>query len=350
MRVLVLEDFGRMAVEERPDPVPGPSDVLIEIVATGICGSDVHGFSGENGRRVPGQVMGHETVGRVRALGSATTAFEIGQPVTVNPVVIPESARTEYVGREQHCPDKYVIGVRADRSAAFAELLVAPASNVVPISADTPILLGALIEPLAVAVHAIARVAPQPGERVLIVGGGPIGQSVALALSLMTGEEAVVAELDPSRRALIERLGARTLDPQAPTFAEEAHRELGGEADVVIDAVGVEATLRTAFAMSRLGARICLVGMGAPVVPLDAFRISVEERTLVGSFTYSDGDFRRAAAMIGEEPARAGVLISELVPLADAPTAFERAAAGVGAPGKTLVQFGDPDADARTVG
>lgn len=339
MRALVLAEFGQMVVENRDDPVPGDTDVLIAVVATGICGSDIHGFSGENGRRHPGQVMGHETVGRILAVGSAVVGLAAGQPVTVNPVVLPESAWETYEGREQHCPDKFVIGVRADRDAAFAELLVAPARNIVVLSNDLPILLGALVEPLAVALHAISRVAPRVGERILVIGGGPIGQSLALGLIHLGMTEVLVAELDPARRDLLESIGVRTLDPRGDGFADKVSRSLGTAADVVIDAVGIDRTIADAFAASRLGSRICLVGMGSPTIMLDAFRVSTEERTIVGSFTYSNADFREAARLISEQHELASVLISRTVDLNDAQSAFEDAVTGAAPPGKTLVRF-----------
>lgn len=108
IKALVLRDFGQMVVEELPDPTAGPGEVLVSVVATGICGSDLHGYTGENGRRAPGQVMGHESVGTVAALGRGTegTGLAVGDVVTFNPVVVPESAVEEYAGREQMCPDK----------------------------------------------------------------------------------------------------------------------------------------------------------------------------------------------------------------------------------------------------
>jgi threonine dehydrogenase-like Zn-dependent dehydrogenase len=95
MRALVLEDFHTMTVQERADPVAGPGDVLIEVLVTGICGSDLHGYTGQNGRRVPGQIMGHETVGRVAAVGPGVHDVEVGVLVTVNPVVVPEEDAVE---------------------------------------------------------------------------------------------------------------------------------------------------------------------------------------------------------------------------------------------------------------
>lgn len=215
----------------------------------------------------------------------------------------------------------------------------------IPLSPDTPILLGALIEPLAVAIHAIARVEPQEGEKVLIIGGGPIGQSIALALILSTGVKPLVAELDPARRELLEALGARTLDPQATGFADAVSGMLGGPADVVIDAVGISDTLSQAFDSSRLGSRICLVGMGSPQLTIDAFRISTDERQIMGSFTYSDDDFRYAARLIAEEPERASLLISRTVEPDEAHSAFEQFANATAPPGKTLARFDSDPAE-----
>ena len=126
-----------------------------------------------NGRRAPGEVM-HESAGRAAALGAGVTALDVGQPATFNPVVVPDADVDRYAGREQRCPDKYVIGVLpADVVAAFAEYVVAPARNVVALPADVPIEHGALVEPIAV--HAVRRVDAQAGASALVVGGGPSG-------------------------------------------------------------------------------------------------------------------------------------------------------------------------------
>src|SRR4249920_205973 len=176
MRALVLQDYGRLVVEDLPNPSPVADEVLIRVLATGICGSDVHGFTGENGRRIPGQIMGHESVGRVEELGPDVPGgvFRHGQTVTFNPVVIPEGDLTAYAGREQQSPNKYVIGVRPDIVSSFAELITVPARNVVPLPEDMPTAHGALVEPFAVAVHAVRRSGARPGQRAFVAGGGPI--------------------------------------------------------------------------------------------------------------------------------------------------------------------------------
>ena len=339
MRALVLTDFGLLEVQERPDPSPGPGEVMIEIVATGICGSDLHGFTGENGRRVPGQVMGHESVGRVAGLGPGAAGPEVGHPVTFNPVVIPDGDVGAYAGREQHCPAKYVIGVAPDVVASFAQLVVVPARNVVPLPEQMPIEYGALIEPLAVALHAVRRAGAKAARSILVTGGGPIGQSVVLALTIEGAPRAVVSEIDPARRALLGRLGAQTVDPAAGPVPEQVWQLAGGPADVAVDAAGVSASVADALASVRPGGTVCLVGMGSPRLDLDAFSITTAERGLIGSFTYSAQDFRDAAEWMSGAPPVAADLISRVVPLDEAPDAFTALAAPDGTPGKVLVRL-----------
>lgn len=340
MRALVLHDFGHLRVEERPRPEPGPGEVLIRVAATGICGSDIHGYTGENGRRVPGQVMGHESAGTVAALGDdvADGGLVIGQPVTFNPVVVPDDDLAIFAGREQHSPRKTVIGVAPQVPAAFADYVLVPARNVVPLPESLPIELGALVEPLAVAVHAVRRVLRPSVSRALILGGGPIGQSTVLALQMHGVETVYISEPDAPRRELCRRLGAIALDTATQSVVEAVTAE-GGLVDVTIDAVGITATVNQALEATVLGGDICLVGMGAPRLDVDAYRVSTEERSIVGSFTYSAQDFVDAAAHIASDPPQVRELVSREVTPEEADAAFTALAAGNGTPGKTVVRF-----------
>jgi threonine dehydrogenase-like Zn-dependent dehydrogenase len=339
MHALVLEDFGTITVQERPDPVTGRDEILVTVLATGICGSDLHGYTGENGRRVPGQIMGHETVGRVAGLGDDVDGPPVGTLVTVNPVVVPADDAAAWAGREHHHPDKYVIGVRPDIVSAFAQQIAVPARNVVPLPDTMPVEHGALVEPVAVAVHAVRRVAAQDTRTAFVVGGGPIGQSLVLALLSAGLRRVVVSEVEPARRDLLQRLGATPLDPASGAVSEQVRAELGGPADVAFDAVGLTATIADALDATRLGGAVCLVGMGTPRVELDAFAVSTMERSLVGSFTYSADDFRAAVDLVAGAPEVASALISRIVPLGQAPDTFVALAAGDGTPGKVLVRL-----------
>lgn len=341
MRALVLQEFGRIAVEERPTPRPREGEILIAVTATGICGSDVHGFTGENGRRFPGQIMGHESVGRIADFGPGANRNDLvtGAVVTFNPVVVSAASAVLFAGREQHSPDKWVLGVAPDIPAGFADYVVVPARNVVQLPDGIPVNCGALVEPFAVAVHAVRRVQAVQGQRALVVGGGPIGQSVTLALQMAGIDDVMVSEVDANRRNLIEQLGGHAVDPRVAPLAEQVGEYFGGLADVTVDAVGITASVADSLTATSAGGSVCLVGMGSPGLRLDAFRISTDERTLIGSFTYSAQDFNDAAGWIGRSPNDFQKLISREVTPGEANDAFKGLAAGDGTAGKVLVRF-----------
>ena len=264
MRVLVLDDWWKLVVAERPDPVPAGEQVLLEIHATGICGSDIHGFTGTTGRRQVGQVMGHETVGRVLALGDGVGpeyGLEVGAVATVNPVMSCGTCAQCRAGAEQACPNKSVIGVDPAVSSAFADKMLAPAANVIPLPDTMPIDYGALIEPLSVGYHAVHRGRIGPDERVLVIGGGPVGQAVVLAARREGAAQVVVSEPSASRRKLNEALGAVALDLTG-VEASAVTEALGGSPSVVVDAVGTSASLDSALMAAAPGSTIVLVGMG----------------------------------------------------------------------------------------
>ncbi|WP_193105480.1 zinc-binding dehydrogenase [Brachybacterium sp. FME24] len=348
MRALVLTDFHRLDVVETQRPVPGPGEVLLRLCATGICGSDFHGFTGDNGRRAPGQVMGHESSGTIAALGEGVddAALPIGAPATFNPVVVPLDQLEEYRGREQHAPGKHVIGVAQHIQASFADYVVVPARNVLLLDPMMPLELGALVEPLAVAVHAVRLGRPAPESKVLIIGGGPIGQSIVIALKMAGVENIALSEMNPQRRELVTALGAKALDPSAGTTADLVTETLGGPADLTLDAVGLSPTMADALSATALGGRVVLVGMGSPRLELPAFAISTEERTVVGSFTYSAQDFADATTWIGAHAAEAAPLVSSEVPPEKAQEAFALLAAGQGPAGKILVRFDQEEVSA----
>jgi threonine dehydrogenase-like Zn-dependent dehydrogenase len=341
MKALALKTFGEMEIIELEDPITKSGEVTVDIWATGICGSDLHGFTGENGRRFPGQIMGHESVGHVASVGEGVTGLKIGQPVTFNPVIIPETDIEAFQGREQMSPNKQVVGVTPELTSSFAQKISLPSRNIFPLPESMPLALGALIEPLAVAVHAVRRAQTTPEDKVLVLGGGPIGQSVVLALQMAGVKSIAVTEIMDSRRSLLSGLGVEAVDPSKDTAAEEVKQALGGLADVAIDAVGIDPTIHTALSTTRIGATICLVGMGSPELSLDAFKISTEERTLTGSFTYSVKDFQDAANWMGTAPSSAEQLISREVPISEGPLEFTKLAQGHDTPGKVLVRLND---------
>lgn len=343
MRALVLNGDYDISVQERPDPQPGPGEVLVEVIATGICGSDFHGYSGENGRRFPGQVMGHETVGRIAAVGEGVgagfggAALASGDLVTVNPVLGCGRCEACTAGNQHWCADKQVFGVTPEISAAFADRFVIRAANVVRLPDEMPAELGALVEPLAVGYHAVRRGAGNPADRVLVLGGGPIGQACLLAARRLGVQQLAVTDPRDTRRAVCERLGATAIDPAAGDLTESVTAALGGRPTLVVDAVGLSATVADALAVSALGARIVLVGMGSPQLDLAAYAVSTQERTIVGSFTYTADEFAETAAWVGGRPAGLESLIDGRVGWDGAARSFDDLARGRTAASKILV-------------
>jgi len=337
MRALVLRDFYDIAVEERPDPVPGSGQAVVEVIATGICGSDFHGYSGENGRRHPGQVMGHETVGRIYELGPDAEALSVGQLVTVNPVMSCGECWACQSGQEQWCSRRVVLGVAPEIPAAFADRVAVPAANIVPLPEDMPEELGALVEPMAVGYHAVRRGQPRPEDRVLVIGGGPIGQACLLAARRLGVQALALSDVSPSRRDLCARLGAEVVDPSAGNLPKAVADRLSGPATLVVDAVGLSPTVADAMAASGLGSRIVLVGMGSPRLELSAYALSTEERALIGSFTYSAAEFADTAEWVGTVPDGIDALIDGRVGWEGAPQSFDDLARGRSTASKILV-------------
>lgn len=315
-----------LSVGERPEPTVRLNDVLIEVIATGICGSDVHGYSGDTGRRFDGQVMGHETVGRIREVGSDVSDLAVGTLVTVNPLIPCGHCASCLAGEGQVCADQVVIGVEPSLDGAFAELFVAPAQNVIPVSEDIPVMHGALIEPLAVGYHAASRSAVSAKDRLLVIGGGPIGQAVAIGARRLGTTQILVSEPSAPRRQLLEELGFATTTPE--NLSASVQDSLGGAATAVIDAVGVDASMAAALESSTTRARIVLVGMGAKTMTLAPYAISIGERELVGSYCYSEAHFRSTADWVSEGHPELDLLIDKELPLEGGPEAFRSLADG----------------------
>jgi threonine dehydrogenase-like Zn-dependent dehydrogenase len=341
MRALVLEEWWKLVVEDVADPVVGEHDILLEILATGICGSDIHGFTGDNGRRKPGQVMGHETVGRVVARGAGLADGDgpaVGTVATVNPVIGCGHCARCLAGQEQACADRVVIGVTPTLHSAFAQQMVAPAVNVVALPDGTPPEHGALVEPLAVGLHAARRGGVSAGDRVLVIGGGPVGQACVLAAQREGAQAVAVSEPNASRRRLNQALGALAVDPSSePDLPKAVAELLGGVPTVVIDAVGLDATLEAAFACAGLMTPVVLVGMGKPTLELSAFEVSTKERSLIGSFCYTSAEFRETAVWAGTQPEKLARLIEGRVDLSDGAEAFRQLASGSTEASKVLV-------------
>ncbi|MGH7919111.1 MAG: zinc-binding dehydrogenase [Candidatus Dormibacteraceae bacterium] len=194
-----------------------------------------------------------------------------------------------------------------------------------------------MVEPLAVGYHAVRRGGVGPPDRVLVLGGGPIGQACALGAGGQGVNRIAVSEPNPSRRRLVEALGVPTVDPSDEGISTAVAAALGGEPTTVIDAVGLRVTIDTAFEVAPLGSTIVLVGMGATELALRCFEVTTKERTLVGSFCYSAEEFRATARWVGSAPSELGLLIEGHTDLDGASDAFAALARSENPASKVLV-------------
>lgn len=340
MRALVLTAFRQMELRELPAPVPSPGEVLLRVAYAGICGTDVHGYTGANGRRTPGQVMGHEASGWIAAgPPEVSPPANLGQPVTFNPLVGCGQCAACSAGLEQRCDDRRVIGVDPQIVSAFAEFIVVPAANVHPLPSGMPLDHGALVEPVAVALHAVRRGKVSAGDAVLILGGGPIGQSAIVAARASGAARIAVSEIDAGRRAICERLGAEAFDPTQGPLAGQLLARWSQLADEAIDAVGIGPTIRDAVEATRTGGIVVLVGMGATTFELAPYALTTGEKSMVGSYCYSSADFADAVRLVSQCANDMGELIAWRIPLADAAGAFERLDRQGDVPGKVLIEL-----------
>jgi threonine dehydrogenase-like Zn-dependent dehydrogenase len=207
----------------------------------------------------------------------------------------------------------------------------------VPLPEGMPEELGALVEPMAVGYHAVRRGQPVAEDRLLVIGGGPIGQACLLAARRLEIQALALSDVSASRRELCARLGAAVIDPTGGNFVGAVAAQLGGPATLVMDAVGISQTVADALAASGLGSRIVLVGMGSPQLELAAYALSTAERSLIGSFTYSAAEFIDTANYVGTVPEGIQALIDGRVGWEGAPQSFDDLARGRSAASKILV-------------
>lgn len=342
MRAAVYRGPGLIEIEERSVLLPGAGEALLKVEYCGICGTDLHEY--ESGRlfygpeRPADTVFGHEFSARVVALGPDAEGVAPGDLVTVNPAENCQECSFCLAGDEQLCQrPRGALGYA--RPGGLAEFTVAAARRCVVLPPGTPADRAALTEPLAVALHAVNRAAPQPEETVLITGAGPIGQLTILALRQAGVERIVVSEPAAGRRERAQKLGvAGVLDPSNENVGT-ALKELtdGRGADVTFECVGIAPALDACFAATRRGGRIVIAGVFQQPYPVNFARFTLAEHTLIGSLGYRD-EFPQAAALIAFNTIDVSPVISHRIPLDWAPEAFATIVGDRGAHEKVLVQ------------
>jgi len=328
MKALVLEAYNRLVYKEMPDPRVGPDEVLIRVKAAGICGSDVHGMDGSTGRRIPPVIMGHEASGVVEDTGSDVEAYVPGQRVTFDSTVYCGHCYFCRRGDINLCDRRRVLGVScADYSqqGAFADYVAVPGHIVYPLPDKISFEQSAMVEPCSVAFHAVSITPLSINDTAVVVGAGIIGLLVIQTLRASGCGRIIAVDLDPQRLALARQLGADLGLNPGEEDAVAAIKKISGNrgADVAFDAVGLNASLKTALEGLRKGGALTLIGNLKPQVELALQTVVTGEVTLRGSCA-SRGDYPACLDMIARGAIKVDPLISATAPLAEGAQWFQR--------------------------
>lgn len=319
MRAAVLPEVGSsLVVQEVPDPVAGPGEVVLQIQAAGICGSDLHL---SDSYAPPGCVLGHEFAGTVVEVGDGVDDALLGTLAAGFPLVGCGACAWCREGLTARCENQELNGL--NRPGAFAERIRLSSAQLEPLPDSFDARTGALVEPLAVALHALDRAQLQPTEPVLVLGAGPVGLAVTLWARALGASDIVVSDPAAGRRELAERLGATaTLDPTTQDVGAAFAERTGQRARVVVECVGVPGLIGQAIAASGMDARVVVVGVCmAPdtFFPLSALRL---EADLAFVMYYRRRDFTRTVRALASGRVDASALITDVVGLEDAPARF----------------------------
>lgn len=327
MKALLLSQYNHLEIADLPDPKPGEGEVLIRVAACGICGSDVHGYDGSSGRRIPPLVMGHEAAGIVAAAGKGVTNFSVNDRVTFDSTVYCGACAACRRGEINLCDNRQVLGVSCGdyrRAGAFAEYIVVPSRIIYRLPDNLSFAEAAMLEAVAVAVHAVSLVQISPGSSALVVGAGMIGLLAAQGLRAAGCSRIFVADIDSSRLQLAKDMGATdVVSAESDVAARILQLTVGAGVDVGIEAVGRTETVTAAVGSVRKGGTVVLVGNISPEITLPLQKVVTRQIRLQGSCA-SAGEYPRAMDLLASGAIQVKPLITAVAPLADGPRWFER--------------------------
>lgn len=328
MKALVLTDYFQFEYQDVPEPVCGDGEVLVNVKACAICGSDVHGYDGKSGRRQPPIIMGHEAAGVITAVGREITAYRPGDRVTFDSTVYCGKCWYCRRGLVNLCEDRMVLGVACDEyrnSGAMAEYVAVPERILYRLPDEVTFHQAAVVEPLSIAVHAAAVSRLKLGDRALVVGAGTIGLLLVQVLKAAGVTELIVSDLDEGKLEVARKLGATcTVCPAKEDLAAVvAARTSGRGADIAFEAVGVSATLNSAIDNVRMNGSVVMVGNVSQKVDFPLQKCVTRQINLQGSCA-SSGEYDVCLEMIRHGLIDIGSIINKVAPLQEGGSWFDR--------------------------
>jgi L-iditol 2-dehydrogenase len=327
MKALLLSEYKQLDLVDLPAPLPAEDELLIRIQACGICGSDVHGYDGSTGRRLPPLVMGHEAAGIVESVGSAVQNFRAGDRVTFDSTVY--CGKCFYCARGQInlCENRQVIGVSTPtfrRMGAFAEFVAVPARIAYHLPDNISYAHAAMIEAVSVAVHGVSLTPIALDDTVVVVGAGMIGLLTLQAARRAGAGRVFVLDVDDSRLELARSLGAtQTFNSRSADVIPRIEQTSGRGGDSALECVGSTVPVKLALDSVRKGGNVTLIGNVAPTIELGLQSTVTRQIRLQGSCA-SSGEYPTCISLISRGDIRVEPLISAVAPLEDGASWFHR--------------------------
>jgi L-iditol 2-dehydrogenase len=328
MKALVLKEYKRLVFEEVPTPEPGPGEVLVAVKACGICGSDVHGMDGSTGRRRPPIIMGHEAAGTIAGAGKGVCGWSEGDRVTFDSTIYCGHCQYCQEGLINLCENRRVLGVSCAeyrQNGAFAEFVTVPQRILYRLPEQLPFDHAALVEPFAIALHAIRRSPPSLNDSVVVMGAGMIGLALVQGLRRAGCGQIIVVDVMEERLDTALGFGATaTINSGKTNVVEETSRlTMGRGADIAFEAVGVTATVEWALSCLRKGGSATLVGNVAPKIDFPLQIAVTRELSVFGSCA-SRGEYPACLDMLARGDLDPDPLLSASVPLSEGAAWFDR--------------------------
>ncbi len=328
MKALVLEEYNKLVYRDWPDPVIADDEVLVNIKAVGICGSDVHGLDGSTGRRIPPLVMGHEAAGIITETGRNVKNWNPGDRVTFDSTIYRLDDWYTRKGLYNLSDNRMVLGVSPmeyRRHGAFAEYVNVPEHILYKIPSNVTFTQAAMVEPVAVAAHSVELAGLSWNDSVAVIGTGMIGLFIIQVLRSKGCGTIIGVDSDPAKLELAKKLGADfVINPGAKNVKDEiASLSEGRGADIVFEAVGIESTVDTAINSVRKGGTVVLVGNLTPAVKIPLQSVVTRQVRLQGSCAIC-GEYPAVLNMISRGVVKVEPLLSAEAPLSEGADWFKR--------------------------
>lgn len=331
MKALVLTEYKKFTYIDVKDPIPQKDEVLIKVHACGICGSDVHGYDGSSGRRIPPIIMGHEASGEIVSTGSEVRDWKVGERVTFDSTIYCGKCEFCRKGQINLCDNRRVLGVScADykQDGAFAEYLTVPQHILYRLPEGVSYEQASLVEPLSIAFHAVGITPININDTVAVVGCGMIGLLVIQSLRLAGCGDIIALDIDPKKLDLAKKVGADFTIDSVNENVEQRMREIaGGGVKTAFDVVGINSSIATAVAVLKKGGWLTLIGNLSPKVDFPLQSIVTRQISVQGSCA-SSGEYCACLDMIARKAVDIDFLISQTAPLEEGQVWFDRLYAG----------------------